>query len=134
MRFTASDLTSGEYQGYVVVRGTQTDLITRVPYWFAVPGAPKYIPLLLTPTTSRRAGSTDTFYFQVLDANGIGLPDSQPEVTTDTTGASVRSVVPDEVEVPGGFEVSVRYSRTPGVNNFTVKAGDITATVSVSTL
>ncbi|MCC7497947.1 MAG: S8 family serine peptidase [Bryobacterales bacterium] len=134
VRFTASDLTSGEYQGYVVVRGTQTDLITRVPYWFAVPGAPKYIPLLLTPTTSRRAGSTDTFYFQVLDANGIGLPDSQPEVTTDTTGASVRSVVPDEVEVPGGFEVSVRYSRTPGVNNFTVKAGDITATVSVSTL
>lgn len=133
VRFTATDLAPGEYQGYVVVRRTQSDVITHVPYWFAVPGEPKYIPLLLTPTASRPAGTSDTFYFQVLDASGIGLPDTQPEVTTDTVGARVRRVLPDDIEVPGGFEVTVRYSLVPGVNNFTITAGSATATVSVST-
>lgn len=131
--FRANGLTPGEYQGYLLVQGAQAEVIARVPYWFAMPGDPKYLPLLLTPTSVRRAGATDTFYFQVLDANGVGLPDSQPEVTTATTGAHVSWVQSDEIEVPGGFAVSVRYSTTAGSNVFTFKAGTVSVDLTVTT-
>jgi subtilisin family serine protease len=131
VQLTAMDLLPGESQGYLVIQGTQSEIVARVPYWFAVPGAVSNIPVLLSTASTPMAGSADTYYFQVLDANGVGLPEAAPVVSAVTEGAAVSAVLSRETYFPGGYRVDVRYAAKWGINTFTIKAGDITKTFSV---
>jgi minor extracellular serine protease Vpr len=141
--FTASNLPAGAYEGFVTIRGSQSGIQERVPYWYGVPsGVPATItPLFVIETDDNEtpnAGSrqTDAIEFIVTDASGILLPNVQPTVTALQTappgftgpfvsGGSVINVVSIDNEVPGAFSVTVRLGPKIGANLFEVTVGAV---------
>lgn len=73
--WTASGLVPGEYQGDIVVHGTNSYAL--VPYWYGVPtGVPADTFYLATPPTQAQAGTTQVAYVRVTDSIGYAIPDA----------------------------------------------------------
>jgi hypothetical protein len=130
--FTASNLAGGAYEGFVTIRGSQSGVQERVPFWYGVPsGVPATItPIYVIETDDNEtpaAGSriSDAIEFIVTDASGILLPNVQPTVTATQGGGSVTSVVSIDSQIPGDFRVAVRLGPKAGANIFEVTVGNV---------
>ena len=132
VKFTASGLTAGRYEGFVTVRGTNTAVVARVPYWYAVPSD---VPGALTPlwvvgisnNDEPRAGArvSNAIYFRVTDASGVALANAEPTATAVSGGGTVIETVSQNRQYPGVFSVTVRLGTRPGDNVFRLAVGNV---------
>ena len=119
--FTGSNLAAGAYEGFVTIRGSQSGIQERVPYWY---GISSDTPATITPlfvmendddeTPNAGARIPDAIEFLVTDASGIILTDVQPKVTAVQGGGSVINVVSIDSQTPGAFSVTVRLGPRVG--------------------
>jgi subtilisin family serine protease len=129
-RFTAADLSPGEYQGFLEIAGTQNEVRTRIPYWYAVPsGIPRYITLLAEGTISGRSGAEQTFYFRISDASG--LPVRVDPVVEATSGGGTVVGAGQDFRIPGAWAATVRLGSEIGRQTFMIRVGDLTREVAV---
>lgn len=136
LTFTASGLAAGEYDGFIVIQGTNSGIETRVPYWYAVASSsPAVIVVLSTPDTPPAAGSTvtDAIDFRVTDPSGIIVGSVTPTVTVTSGGGSVLSITSEDDAYPGVWSVDIRMGPTSGASNvFQIVAGGITQDVAIT--
>jgi minor extracellular serine protease Vpr len=135
VRFSATGLTAGQYEGFVKVSGTVSGTEERAPYWYAVPSdTPARITLLnaqlFDPATDNlwRAGSrlNDAFDFRITEASGIVLPNVQPTVTAESGGGTIISTTSLNRQIPGLFRVSLQLGPRSGTANiFRIKVGSL---------
>ncbi len=130
--FVASSLPAGAYEGFVTIRGSQSGVQERVPFWYGVSsGMPATVtPIYVLGTDDNEqpaAGSrqSDAIEFIVTDASGILLPNVQPTVTAVQGGGAVNSVVSIDSEIPGAFSVTVRLGPKAGANIYEVTVGNV---------
>lgn len=128
LTLAASNLPAGEHQGFLIVRGTTSEVQTRIPYWYGVTGdQPRYIHAVAP--SSR--GSSRSIYIRVADAARVAMKSPKPEVTAVTEDAVVTSVDAIDEVYPGFWQARVRLG-AGARSSFSVKAGDVTRTVTVS--
>ena len=136
LTFTASGLTAGSYEGFIVVEGTVSGVETRIPYWYGVASStPAHITVLSTPDSPPQAGRTvsDAIQFRITDASGIVVSGMQPVVTVTRGGGSVLQVRSEDAFYPGVWGVDIRMGPTAGANNvFHIVAGDLTQDVTIT--
>ena len=132
VRLNEPNLSAQSHEGFLTIRGAQTETTTRVPYWYAATdGKGKSINIVEAPEEGRRA-SAQNFYVRVLDTAGVPLP-SEPKVTVVTgVGASVMSVESVDFRYPGFYQIRVRLSSEPGENVFEIDGGGVTTRLTIS--
>jgi len=129
--FTATGLTAGQYEGFVKIQGTNSGIVERAPYWYAVASdVPANISVLYVngdggeqPLAGARL--TNAIYFRVTDASGVVLPNAQPAVEVVSGGGSVTSTASLDRQYPGVFGVSVRLGTRRGDNLFRITLGNL---------
>lgn len=135
LSFTASGLGPGEYEGFIVIQGTISGSVARIPYWYGVASStPAYIAILYAPVTPPAAGTEvdDAIWFRITDASGIIVSGANPTVTASSGGGSVLAVNSLDSYYPGVWAVNIRMGPLSGVSNvFTIAAGGITQTVTI---
>jgi len=134
VRFAASGLTAGQYEGFVKVSGTVSEIEERAPYWYAVPSeTPARVTvlsaLLFDPSAQDlwKVGAriNDAIEFRVTDPSGIVLPNVQPTVTVESGGGTIIGTASLNRIFPGVFSVTVRLGTRRGANVFRVKVGEL---------
>lgn len=125
-------LAPGAYEGYLVLRGQTSGSTLRIPYWYAVPGAPDRVSIL-DWTSSARAGSAlnGAVLFRVTDASGVTLTDIKPSVQISGDG-SIDAVTLREDILPGAFSVDVRLDPRRGLNIVSIEAGGVRSQVTIT--
>ncbi len=128
----ATGLTAGEYSGYLVVTGTVSGKMTRIPYWFAAPGgAPAAISVLYQDRTDP-AGSTASgvVVLRILDAAGLPYSGNvRPQVAIPATSSGSVRALYSPGNIPGTWTVDVRTGATNLQLVFTI--GTLTQTVTI---
>ncbi|MCX6628876.1 MAG: S8 family serine peptidase [Candidatus Solibacter sp.] len=105
----AVGLAPGEYSGYLLVSGTATASVARIPYWFAVPGSePAGISILYQDYYDyARSSSTQAVVFRVVDAAGLPCTGSlRPQFKLAGSG-TVRALYATG-DIPGTYAVDIR--------------------------
>jgi subtilisin family serine protease len=132
VKWDATGLAPGPYQGWLIARSERTGQAIRVPYWHGV-GSDQ--PAALTPllgSTSARAGNRLQFVVQVTDSAGLLTGGVRPTVTAATRSGVSGRVVTVAAQQAGSWVVTVLLSATPGTNAFDIEAGDLKTTVLLS--
>ena len=133
LRFQASGLGAGAYEGYIRIVDPDSGVETRVPYWLAVgPDVPAHVTIL-EASDSGAPGSRlrQAIVFRVTDAAGVIVNDVQPVVTVADGNGLVLNVASDDREVPGAWVVSVKLGDAAGSNQFKIEAGSVEKTVLI---
>ena len=128
-----SGLSSGTFDGYVVVTAASTGIVSRLPYWFASSSAtPTHITMLQAVTdTYPRALQRERFYVRVTDEAGLVIPVPDMTAKTVSGGGSVRALYSYDTDVPGVVGVDVQLGRVAGTNVFRLQCGSATLDVSI---
>ncbi|MBI4457216.1 MAG: S8 family serine peptidase [Acidobacteria bacterium] len=131
VRFSASSLNPGEYQGFLQIRAGQTEAQARIPYWYAVPSDVPDFLTILSANESATAGivSRGAIIFRVTDSSGVALLNVEPLVTTISGDGAVIDVVALDSDIPGAWGVNLRLA--PGNNIFRIQVGDLQREVSI---
>ena len=128
VEFAGSSLDPGAYQGYVQIQGTQTQVVSLVPYWYGVPSqTAKYVTILDAPTNGRPA-SRQSIFLRPTDAEGIPVS-ATPTVTVVSGNGTVIGISSIDDESPGVFQLQVRLAA--GTNVFLVTSGDASTKVTI---
>ena len=117
----AGGLAPGEYSGYLLVSGTASASVARIPYWFAVPGSqPAGISILYQDYFDyARSSSTQAVVFRVVDAAGLPYTGSlRPQFTVAGSG-TVRSLY-IAGDIPGTYAVDIRTGTLSMQLSFTI--------------
>lgn len=132
VRLSGSNLPAQAHDGFLVIRGTQTDVAARVPYWYAVTnGTVSSIDVLEAPESERRAATAE-FLVRSLDNAGVPV-NAEPKVKAIVgAGARVTAVESYDHRYPGFYRVRVRLSSEAGENVFEIDAGAATARVTIN--
>ena len=126
----AADLAPGEYAGYLLVTGTATGTVARIPYWFGVPGStPVAISILYQDHyDSVRSSSFGAVVFRVVDASGLPYSGAlRPQISVAGSG-TVRNLY-RAGDIPGTYAVDIRTGTSNMQLNFTI--GDVTSNVII---
>lgn len=136
VRWSAEALAAGEYDGYLLIRGTRSPIEIRVPYWYAAPtGEPAYLTILNAREQGNAGASLRrAIYFRITDSTGVPVREPRPEVTALTEGAEVTDVAFIDAEIPGAWAVSVRLAPQGGRNDFRIRVGELQRTVTITGL
>ncbi|MCU1263591.1 MAG: peptidase and in, kexin, sedolisin [Bryobacterales bacterium] len=129
VNWVADGLTTGEYQGYVTVRGGTTGSTAVVPYWYGVPdGRPAYLTYLGAPAEAP-AGTNVLLYFQVTDSVGVAVQDARSlnVISSVVSGGGKITGPIRSVSFPGYNYMAVTLGATPGPNAFQLKIGPFPA-------
>jgi minor extracellular serine protease Vpr len=122
--FAGTDLRAGSHHGNLLVQGTKSDVILRVPYWYGVPSTtPGSIAIIVDPEPVVGARARVPLTFRVTDTSGQALDDVLPEIEPVTTGGTVISV--DSAGGSGLFRAAVRAGSLPGLYVYRIKAGEV---------
>jgi hypothetical protein len=125
-----SGLAPGEYAGYLLVTGTNSQTTARVPYWFAVAGsAPASITVLYQDFSDPiRVTSRQAVVIRVLDAAGLPYTgNATPGITVSGSG-TVRNFY-RLGDIPGTYAVDIRTGTANMGITFTI--GDISTDVII---
>lgn len=126
-----TQLNAGQYQGFLSIRSTQTDVETRLPFWYGVPSnVARQITVFDPPTTGRRLAQL-SFQFRPLDAAGIPTTDA-PVITAASGGGTVISTDSLDDSVPGLYETLVRLGPTRVDNVFEIQVGKTVTSVTIT--
>ncbi len=125
-----NQLSAGQYEGFVSVRSTRTDVETRVPFWYGVPSnVARQITVFDAPTSGRRLSEV-SFLFRPLDAVGIPTTDA-PAITAVAGEGTVISTESLDDDVPGLYETVVRLGPTGVDNVFEIRVGKTVTSVLI---
>lgn len=132
VHLSGSSLPVRSYEGFLVVRGTQTDIAARLPYWYAVTDGTVSSINVVNQQSSAGRGSTTEFQVRALDSAGV-VVDTVPTVNV-VSGETARVVSVDSIDVryPGFYQVRVRLGSELGENVFEIKAGSSTVRVTIN--
>jgi minor extracellular serine protease Vpr len=131
VRLQGSGLNAGQYQGFLVVRGTQSDVDTKLPFWYGVPSQVATSITLFDPPTTGRRSTTQTIYFRPLDA--VGIPTTvSPTVTVVSGGGTVIGTQSLDEDTPGLYAVQVRLGLSRGDNVFEIQVGSASETITIT--
>jgi subtilisin family serine protease len=128
-----SGLAPGEYSGYLVVTGTNSQTTARIPYWFAVSGsAPASISILYQDFFDPiRATSVQAVVLRVLDAAGLPYRGgATPQVAVSGSG-TLRAFY-RLGDIPGTYAVDIRTGTANMDLTFTI--GGISTDVVIPVL
>jgi hypothetical protein len=127
----ASNLTAGEYQGYLQVSSTANSSVAMIPYWFAVPGSdPAGISVLYSDVADPAGSlSSQAVVFRVVDIAGLPYTGSlQPTVTVDAGGGRLRRLYSGG-DIPGTYAVDLRFGTS--TMQLTVQIGNVSQDVFI---
>jgi hypothetical protein len=125
--FAQAALAPGAYEGFVTARlqrsegEPQPGDVMRIPYWYAVKSTEG-----ASVSVIDFSAAGGFFEFRVFDAAGVPMVDPLPEVTTESPGASVLSVIP-VANAPGTLRANIRLPFTGAT--FFIKAGEFRQSV-----
>ena len=128
VRFTASSLDPGAYQGYLQIQSTQNSVTALVPYWYGVPsGTATHITVLDAPTNGN-PGTVQTIYIRPVDDQGLpaAVP---PEVSLTSATGILNSVQSIDSSIPGAYRIRVRLGA--GSNVLHIVDGAATADITI---
>ena len=126
-----TQLNAGQYQGFLSIRSTQTDVETRLPFWYGVPSNVARRIIVFDPPTTGRQLAQLSFQFRPLDAAGI--PTTVAPVITAVSGeGTVISTDSLDDSVPGLYETLVRLGPTRVDNVFEIQVGKIVTSVTIT--
>jgi minor extracellular serine protease Vpr len=130
---TAFGLPAGAYEGFIHVMGTNSGVDERVPYWYGVASTiPAHITVLQT-VTNPKAGSfnQDAVLFRVTDANGMTVAGAHPTARVIDGGGTVGTINNEDAFTPGIFGLDVTLGSAKGNNDFEIRVGTLTQTVTL---
>lgn len=130
VRFAATGLAPGPYQGWLIARSERTGQAIRVPYWH---GVGSDTPATLTPLLNEatgRVGARLQFIVQVTDSAGLLTGAVAPTVTAVARNGVVGRVFSVTPQDTGSWIVTV--SLALGTNAFDIQAGELRSTVLLS--
>jgi len=133
VNMTAFGLPAGAYEGFIHVMGANSGVDERVPYWYGVASTvPAHITVLQT-VTNPKAGSfnQDAVLFRVTDANGMTVAGVHPTVTVIDGGGTVGTINNEDAFTPGIFGFDVTLGSAKGNNDFEIRVGTLTQTVTL---
>jgi len=135
LTFPASGLAAGEYEGFLVIQGTNSGTVARVPYWYGVASSnPAHITILDAPQTPPAPNTRANILFRITDVSGIIITSLNPTVTVSAGGGTVQSVISADSYSPGVWSLNVQLGPTAGATNtFAIAAGGLTQSVSIIT-
>jgi hypothetical protein len=113
--------------------GTNSGVDERVPYWYGVASPiPLHITVLQT-VDSPKAGSfnRDAVLFRVTDANGMTVAGAHPTARVIDGGGSVGTINNEDAFTPGIFGLDVTLGSVKGNNDFEIRVGTLTQTVTI---
>ena len=133
IRLSAANLSAQAYDGRLVISGTRSDAVTRVPYWYAVTNATvASINTVDVPASGRRS-STVEFLVRALDSAGVPVAtEPKVKIISSGTGTRVTSVESDDDRYPGFYLVRVRLSSETGDNVFQIDSGAVESQVTIN--
>ena len=125
LTMSGTDLRAGHHHGFVIVKGSKSEIELRVPYWYGVASAEAGSIAVIRDPASPVAGLVRvTTLFRVTDSSGQALDTAKPEIEAVTAGGTVEAVDAD-VRGNGLFGATLRPGRTVGTYTFRIKAGSI---------
>jgi hypothetical protein len=129
--FSVDGLTPGEYEGFIQVQGTRSNVTSRIPYWHGVmSGQPQHITLLANQATGTAGSSvSNALLFRVTDDSGVPVADP-PAVRVLSGGGTVNNINTFS-NVPYLFGANVRLGPRPGANVFRIQVGELTKDVTI---
>lgn len=129
-----SGLAPGAYEGFIHFLGTKSGVEERVPYWYGVGSTvPAHLTVLdSTTTASPNAFVADAVLFRVTDAAGINVPGVTPKATVIDGGGFIIGVGSQGSVSPGVFSLTVRLGPAAGANDFQIRVGELTQTVTIT--
>jgi hypothetical protein len=128
LRFSASGLAGGEYQGVLLVKNSKGPVEGRVPFWYGVRSEAKGITMLEYKGEGS-AGQVTELYARVVDGAGLDVPGATLTAATDTPGAEIGAIAQVEGK-PGVINVEVKLA--PGENTIVLTAGAVTRTLKMT--
>ena len=131
VRWNKAGLRLGEHQGFLLVRGTNSDAEMRIPYWYAATARqPRNITIFSGPA-SARANTSVNVDVRVTDVSGVILTEFEPQVTVERGDGFSAGVVSLDASYPGMWRLRLRLGQFAGTNTFKVTAGDTSITFSI---
>lgn len=131
VRFDATNLDPGIYQGVIRITGSRGGPDARVPYsYIQRETVPARVTLLSAPSNPR-AGATATLLFVVTERSGAPLLSPTPGAEALSEGASVLDVVSADSEAAYLWAAQVRLAAAPGLNRFRITAGGVSREVQI---
>jgi hypothetical protein len=119
-------LAAGAYDGYLLIQGVQTTVVTRVGYWFGVPANAVQNISLLDANSLNGGGSPltqSTFVVRLTDQAGIPVAADAPSVTAVAARSRVLNITPVG-DIPGTYSVQVLLGRVRNIQDeFDVTSG-----------
>ncbi|MBV8841419.1 MAG: S8 family serine peptidase [Bryobacterales bacterium] len=124
---SGSGLTAGAYDGYLSITGTQTQVATRIGYWFGIPGSAVQNISVLNQNQLNGGGSPlegDLYiYVRYTDQAGLPIAGDPPSVSALAPRSKVLRIVPIG-DIPGTYEVDIQLGRTSNTyDEFDIAAG-----------
>ena len=135
VNWSATGLSAGTHEGFLVIRSAATGAAIRVPYWYAVksPKAAAFTILDVSATGRRGTLVRDALLFRMLDAAGLNVEGGEPpEVTVVAGDGTAHAVVSYDEEIPGMLGLTVQLGPQPGANTFRVQAGEAALTFTIT--
>jgi subtilisin family serine protease len=134
IRLEGGGLGAGAHEGFLLISGTASGTVLRVPYWYGSTSAePAAIPLISVSAGGRRGGLLrNAVLFRVTDAAGIPIRDVVPEGIVVEGAGSVESITSRDSESPGLFSMTVRLGPAAGLNRFRIRAGTKTLDLTLA--
>ncbi|MFN3326391.1 MAG: S8 family serine peptidase [Bryobacteraceae bacterium] len=130
VRWPAADLTPGQYQGFLRVSASTSEIEARIPYWFGVPSEVARHVTVLSAPDSGTTGSLQFITIRITDAAGIPIR-TEPQVSVVQGGGSVEQIRLIDSQAPGAFRIRVRLGMEAGPNVFRVQAGEIHRDITI---
>jgi hypothetical protein len=133
VRWNHDGLSPRAYEGFLVARGTHSDAIARIPYWYGTTGAPAASIAVFEAEATGRRSSRQDFLVRALDTTGLPvMGDPKVRVLSEGAGTSVSSVDPYDDQYPGFYRVQVNLSSERGANVFEIESGSAKVRVTIT--
>jgi subtilisin family serine protease len=117
VRLSGNELTPGEHQGFLLIRGNQSEVELRVPYWYGASDKVVKTISLMARTSSPRAGERYQFLMRIADASGTAVVDRAPTVEALAGDGRVEMIQSLDADYPGMWVVVLRLGPVAGVSN-----------------
>ena len=132
---SGSGLAASVYDGYLSITGTQTNVATRIGYWFGVPGSAVQNVTVLNQNELNGGGvpleSGLSILIRYTDQIGMPIAGPAPTVTALAARSKVVKVAPLG-DIPGTYEVDIQLGRVSFTyDEFDIAVGSVTASVYV---
>jgi len=129
VELAGSAVNPGAYQGVLQIQGSQSQVVSTVPYWYGVPASSPTKISVLVSVPNGPPGSRQDIYFRTIDDQGIVVA-ATPTVTVSGSGrlGFVQSI---DDQAPGVYHVQVRLGPLGGPTVIHIVAGNASTDITI---